>query len=86
MAKPEVIGCYHETTGSIAYLVIDPATKHAAIVDPVLDYDEKSGHVWHEAAGALPAAVKQCGLKIDWILDTHPHADRMTMCANEGSG
>jgi glyoxylase-like metal-dependent hydrolase (beta-lactamase superfamily II) len=78
MTTPEVIGFYHEATGSIAYLVIDPATKHAAIIDPVLDYDEKSGRVWHDAADALLAAIKERGLKIDWILDTHPHADHFS--------
>jgi glyoxylase-like metal-dependent hydrolase (beta-lactamase superfamily II) len=78
MAAPEVIGFYHEATGSIAYLVIDPATKHAAIIDPVLDYDEKSGRVWHEAADAILAAIKTRGLKIDWVLDTHPHADHFS--------
>lgn len=78
MTAPEVIGFYHEATGSIAYLVIDPATKHAAIIDPVLDYDEKSGRVWHDAADALLAAIRERGLKIDWILDTHPHADHFS--------
>jgi glyoxylase-like metal-dependent hydrolase (beta-lactamase superfamily II) len=78
MTTPEVIGFYHEATGSIAYLVIDPATKHAAIIDPVLDYDEKSGRVWHDAADSLLAAIKERGLKIDWILDTHPHADHFS--------
>jgi glyoxylase-like metal-dependent hydrolase (beta-lactamase superfamily II) len=78
MTTPEVFGFYHEATGSIAYLVIDPATKHAAIIDPVLDYDEKSGRVWHDAADALLAAIKERGLKIDWILDTHPHADHFS--------
>jgi glyoxylase-like metal-dependent hydrolase (beta-lactamase superfamily II) len=78
MAHPEVIGFYHEASGSIAYLVIDPATKHAAIVDPVLDYDEKSGRVSFEAADELLAAVKERGLTIDWILDTHAHADHFS--------
>ncbi len=78
MTTPEVIGFYHEATGSIAYLVIDPVTKHATIIDPVLDYDEKSGRVWHDAADALLAAIKERGLKIDWILDTHPHADHFS--------
>ncbi|HVT54658.1 MAG TPA: MBL fold metallo-hydrolase [Xanthobacteraceae bacterium] len=78
MAHPEVIGFYHEASGSIAYLVIDPATKHAAIVDPVLDYDEKAGRVSFEAADELLAAIKQRGLTIDWILDTHAHADHFS--------
>ena len=78
VTAPEVIGFYHEATSSIAYLAIDPATKHAAIVDPVLDYDEKSGRVSHETADALLAEIKRRGLKIDWILDTHAHADHFS--------
>lgn len=78
MTRPEVTGFYHEATGSIAYLVADPATKRAAIVDPVLDYDEKAGRVSHEAADELLAAIKARGLTIEWILDTHAHADHFS--------
>ena len=78
MTAPEVIGFYHEPSSSIAYLVIDPATKHAAIVDPVLDYDEKSGRVSHEAADEMLATIKSRDLKVDWILDTHAHADHFS--------
>jgi glyoxylase-like metal-dependent hydrolase (beta-lactamase superfamily II) len=75
---PEVTGFYHEVSGSIAYLVADPATKHAAIIDPVLDYDEKAGRISHEAADEILAAIEARGLAIDWILDTHPHADHFS--------
>jgi glyoxylase-like metal-dependent hydrolase (beta-lactamase superfamily II) len=78
MAKPSVSGFYHEPTGSIAYIVRDPASAHAAIVDPVLDFDEKAGRVSTEAADALIEAVRKDGLKIDWILDTHAHADHFS--------
>ena len=43
--RPDVTGFYHDYTFSIAYIVADPATKRAAIIDPVLDYDERSGRV-----------------------------------------
>lgn len=76
--RPEVSGFYHDDTGSIAYLVIDPATKRAAIVDPVLDYDEKAGRISHESADAIFRAVRERGLTVDWILDTHPHADHLS--------
>jgi glyoxylase-like metal-dependent hydrolase (beta-lactamase superfamily II) len=75
---PAVTGFYHEPSGSIAYIAADPRTRRAAIIDPVLDYDEKSGRVSHEAANALLAAVKEQELKVDWILDTHPHADHFS--------
>ena len=74
--NPTVRGFFHEPTQSIAYLVADG--RHAAIIDPVLDYDEKSGRVSTEFADALIAAVKERGLRVDWILDTHPHADHFS--------
>ena len=75
---PAVTGFYHEPTCSIAYLVEDPATKRAAIIDPVLDYDPKAARVSHEAADAMLAEIQKRGLAIDWILDTHPHADHFS--------
>jgi glyoxylase-like metal-dependent hydrolase (beta-lactamase superfamily II) len=76
--KPEVAGYYHEPSGSITYLVIDPGTNHAAVIDPVLDYDEKSARVSTETVDALLAEIRRRNLTIDWILDTHPHADHFT--------
>jgi glyoxylase-like metal-dependent hydrolase (beta-lactamase superfamily II) len=78
MTPPEVIGFYHEPSGSIVYLVIDPATNHAAIIDPVLDYDEKSGRISTASADSVLAKIKEHGLTIDWILDTHAHADHFS--------
>lgn len=75
---PDVTGFYHEDTGSIAYLVADPATRRAAIIDPVLDYDEKAGRVSHHSADAILAAIRDRDLTVDWILDTHPHADHFS--------
>jgi glyoxylase-like metal-dependent hydrolase (beta-lactamase superfamily II) len=77
-AAPDVTGYYHEPTGSIAYLVVDPATNHAAIIDPVLDYDEKAARTSTESTDAILADIDQRKLTIDWILDTHPHADHLS--------
>jgi glyoxylase-like metal-dependent hydrolase (beta-lactamase superfamily II) len=79
--RPDVLGFYHDRTGSIAYLVSDPATGHAAIIDPVLDYDERSGKTMTTAADALLAEIERRRLTVDWILDTHPHADHFTAAA-----
>jgi glyoxylase-like metal-dependent hydrolase (beta-lactamase superfamily II) len=79
--RPEVTGFYHEPTGSIAYLVADSATGHAAIVDPVLDFDRRSGRVTTAFADQMLAAVADRKLTIDWILDTHPHADHLSAAA-----
>lgn len=80
-ASPLVAGFYHEPSGSIAYILQDPAGTHAAIIDPVLDYDEKSGLVSSESADAIVEAVRARGLTIDWILDTHAHADHFSAAA-----
>ena len=81
MQKPLVTGFFHKETGSIAYLVEDPATKRAAIIDPVLDYDESAGRVATGFADAMLAEVARRGLGVDWILDTHPHADHLSAAA-----
>jgi len=77
-STPLVTGYYHPPTFSIVYLVQDPRSAHAAIIDPVLDYDERAGRVSTETADALLAEIERGGLTIDWILDTHPHADHFT--------
>jgi len=75
---PEVRGFFHADTFSIAYIVSDPQTKHAAIIDPVLDYDERAGRISTELADAMLAAVVERGLTVDCIIDTHPHADHLS--------
>lgn len=76
--KPDVTGFYDPRTFSIQYVVADPSTKKCALIDPVLDYDEKSGSVKTENADRLLAFVAENGLSIEWILDTHPHADHFS--------
>jgi len=75
---PDVTGYYHRPTSSIVYLVVDPATQHAAVIDPVLDYDEKAGRVSTETADTLLREIDRRKLTVDWILDTHPHADHFS--------
>ncbi|MGO4676863.1 bifunctional sulfur transferase/dioxygenase Blh [Bosea sp. 2YAB26] len=77
-ARPEVKGFYEPRSGSIQYVVSDPATKSCAIIDPVLDYDEKSGATSTASADALLSHVAAQGLTVAWILDTHPHADHFS--------
>ncbi|MFZ5713579.1 MAG: bifunctional sulfur transferase/dioxygenase Blh [Bradyrhizobium sp.] len=78
VGKPEVKGFYEERNGSIQYVVTDPATKKCAIIDPVLDYDEKSGSTSTAQADRILAYIKERGLNVEWILDTHPHADHFS--------
>ena len=76
--SPGVTGFYDPRSGSIQYVVSDPATKACAIIDPVLDFDEKSGSVATRSADAILAHIAEHGLNVDWILDTHPHADHFS--------
>jgi glyoxylase-like metal-dependent hydrolase (beta-lactamase superfamily II) len=76
--NPDVTGYYHEPTGSIGYLVTDPATGRAAIIDPVLDYDEKSARISTASTDAMLATIRERHLQVDWLLDTHPHADHLS--------
>ncbi|HET9902774.1 MAG TPA: MBL fold metallo-hydrolase [Xanthobacteraceae bacterium] len=80
-ARPQVQGLFHQPTFSIAYVVADPATRQAALIDPVLDFDEKSGRVSTDFADKMLALVGEQGLSVAWILDTHPHADHFSAAA-----
>jgi glyoxylase-like metal-dependent hydrolase (beta-lactamase superfamily II) len=76
--KPDVIGVFDKRTSSAQYIASDPATKQCAIIDPVLDFDEKSGATATDNADRLLAIVEERGLTAQWILDTHPHADHFS--------
>ncbi|MFT4015208.1 MAG: MBL fold metallo-hydrolase [Paracoccus sp. (in: a-proteobacteria)] len=75
---PEVTGFYDERSGSVEYVVADPATGHCAIIDPVLDYDEKSAATATIRAERLLSFVDERGYALQWVLDTHPHADHLS--------
>ncbi|TKT80296.1 MBL fold metallo-hydrolase [Aquamicrobium sp. LC103] len=76
--KPLVKGFFDKRTFSIQYVVSDPATRRCAIIDPVLDFDEKSGATATRNADAILDHVREQGLEVEWILDTHPHADHFS--------
>ena len=65
-------------TWTVSYVVWDPATLRAAVIDPVLDYDFKSGHTGSTSADRVLACVAEHGLQVDWILETHAHADHLS--------
>lgn len=80
-ARPSVKGFYEARSGSIQYVVADPVTRRCAIIDPVLDFDEKSGSVETRQAELILDYVNRNELTIEWILDTHPHADHFSAAA-----
>jgi glyoxylase-like metal-dependent hydrolase (beta-lactamase superfamily II) len=81
MPTPDIAAFHDPVTGTVSYLVADPATKVAAIIDPVLNYEGSSGRTQTTSADAMLAAVKSRGLKVAWILETHVHADHLTAAA-----
>jgi glyoxylase-like metal-dependent hydrolase (beta-lactamase superfamily II) len=76
--RPDVKGFFDPRTWSIQYVVSDPATRACAIIDPVLDFDEKSGATGTVNADEILAHVAENDLTVVWILDTHPHADHFS--------
>ena len=75
---PHVKAFFDEPTFTATYVVHDPATKVAAIIDSVLDFDQPSGRISSESADAVVAFVEQENLKVEWLLETHAHADHLS--------
>jgi glyoxylase-like metal-dependent hydrolase (beta-lactamase superfamily II) len=73
-----VEGFFDPATGTISYLVLDRASRHAALIDTVLDYDPKSGRTDHTSADRLLSRVKELDVQVQWILETHVHADHLS--------
>ncbi len=69
---------YDPMTGTVSYVVWDPATRQAAVIDPVLDFDFKSGRTSTTSADAVLACLSEEQLQVDWILETHAHADHLS--------
>src|SRR5690349_9164824 len=73
---PEITAFFDEATNSVSYLVADPATGAAAVIDPVLDFDAASGTIATHSADKILAAADE--LTIAWVLETHAHADHLS--------
>ena len=76
--RPDVHAFHHADTGTWSYVVADPATRIAAIVDPVLDFDAKAGRTATVSAQALLDCVRERGYEVAWLLETHAHADHLS--------
>jgi len=76
--KPIIHAFFDEPTNTVSYLVADPETKRAAVIDPVVDYDHKSGEGSVKSADAILAKAADEGFKIDWVFETHAHADHLS--------
>jgi glyoxylase-like metal-dependent hydrolase (beta-lactamase superfamily II) len=76
--QPFVQAFFDHATNTISYIVHDPATKKAAIIDPVLDFTPRNGRIATTSADALLTAVSDQGLDIIYLLETHAHADHLS--------
>jgi glyoxylase-like metal-dependent hydrolase (beta-lactamase superfamily II) len=78
MKRADVQAFFDEVSHTFSYVVWDAATGRAAVFDSVLDYDAASGRTAHRSADALVAFVRAQGLQVDWVIDTHVHADHLS--------
>jgi glyoxylase-like metal-dependent hydrolase (beta-lactamase superfamily II) len=76
--SPQVVPFHHADTGTWSYLVADPASGAAAIIDPVLDFDPRAGRTATDSAQRLLSEARERGWRIDWLLETHAHADHLS--------
>ncbi len=76
--NPEVASFLHAPSNTWSYVVSDPATRAAAIIDPVLDFDAASGRIGTASATALLDHVERNALQVRWVLETHAHADHLS--------
>jgi glyoxylase-like metal-dependent hydrolase (beta-lactamase superfamily II) len=76
--KPEVIGFFDPQTNTISYIVKDPNSPACAVVDPVMDIDYAAGRISPGSADKIIAVIRERGLRIDWLIETHAHADHLS--------
>ncbi len=75
---PDVSAHFDEATNTITYIVVDPETQHCAIIDSVMDIDYAAGRITHDHADGLIEEVTSRDLTLDWIIETHVHADHLS--------
>ena len=78
MLKPQIQAFFEVETFTYSYLVSDPQSKSCAIIDSVLDFDPASGNTSTKSADLMIAAIKEQNLQLEWILETHVHADHLS--------
>lgn len=78
MNRPEVQAFFDAASHTFSYVAWDPTSARAAVFDSVLDYAAASGRTSHASADALIAFVRARGLSVDWVIDTHVHADHLS--------
>lgn len=75
---PDVTGFFDEATNTISYIVRDPGSESCAIIDSVMDIDYAAGRITYDHADMMIAEVQRRGLTLEWIIETHVHADHLS--------
>jgi glyoxylase-like metal-dependent hydrolase (beta-lactamase superfamily II) len=78
VSRPDIQHFYHPPTGTLSYVVSDPQTGRAAVIDSLLGFDAVSGRTHREPPQAIVDFIRERSLQIDWILETHAHADHLS--------
>jgi glyoxylase-like metal-dependent hydrolase (beta-lactamase superfamily II) len=78
---PDIQDFFDDETFTVSYLVSDPGSRRAVVIDPVLDFDPKSARTSTKSADVLLAAIAAKDLTVDWLLETHAHADHLSASA-----
>jgi glyoxylase-like metal-dependent hydrolase (beta-lactamase superfamily II) len=76
--QPQIEGFFDEASNTISYIAKDPNSDHCAIIDSVMDIDYAAGRITSEHADQLVARITERGLTLDWIIETHVHADHLS--------
>ena len=76
--RPGVTAQFDPATNTVSYIVVDPGTRQCAVVDSVLDFDYASGRTSTESADRIISAVREAGHEVEWVLETHVHADHLS--------
>jgi glyoxylase-like metal-dependent hydrolase (beta-lactamase superfamily II) len=76
--KPEIKAFFDESTNTISYVVKDPSSNACAVVDSVMDIDYAAGRITYESADEIVECIKVNGLKLEWLIETHVHADHLS--------
>ena len=77
---PQVKAFFDENTNTVSYVARDPEGHTCAIIDSVLDYDQAAGRTDTSSADEIIAWIKEAGLQVAWILESHVHADHLSAC------
>ena len=75
---PLVKGFFHQTSGTISYVVSDPETNKCAIIDTVLDFDYAVGSIFFDHANSIISFINKKHLEVEWLVETHVHADHLS--------